>query len=1147
MSETRKIVRSRWFFVAIFLLAGFAVVAAGVAFFRFQKNSVSDREFEELASIGKMKAEVIDHWREEGLANVRRLANGLFFRRAVSDWLRNPDAIPLRADLQERLKVEKMGDVYSDVLLLGTEGRVLLSLVAKPAPLPPASQQAFEQAVGRHEAALGGLFRCSSCERIHLDAVAPILDPDGRPLAVVVLRSNVEDYLYPLIQSWPTPSSTSETLLVRPEGNEVVFLNDLRHRPHCALALRRPLSSHGIVAAQAALGKQGRVLGQDYRGVRVLADLRPVPASPWFLVTKIDEQEILGKAIYHVAAETTSFVLLTLLVGGVVAYGYWRRQASAYRRLYLAQQGEHTAQEERRSITDAAADAVLMMDSQGRVSYWNPAAERVLGYTPQEAIGRNLHDLLAPERFHEAHHKALPDFLKTGRGAAVGKTVELAARRKDGQEITVALSLSALHKDGAWHAVGFLRDITQQKQMGESLRKSEQRFRVLFESSRDATMTLAPPAWNFTSGNPACLDMFRAKDESEFTSLGPWHLSPDRQPDGRDSAEKGREMIETAMREGSNFFEWTHRRLSGEDFPATVLLTRMELGGQALLQATVRDISAQKRNEEALPWTNARLEESLVRAEELTVRAEASNQAKGEFLATMSHEIRTPMTAIIGYADLLTDYSLSHNDHDNYLAVIRRNGEHLLHLINDLLDFSKIEAGKLSVDPQPCNLPALVSEVMSVLRPRAIQRGLTLETCYRSEVPEQITTDGPRLRQSLVNLVGNAVKFTPQGQVTVDVSFLPAELDGQPALRFDVIDTGIGIAKEVLPKLFQPFVQADASTSRRYGGSGLGLAITHHLIELLGGQMNVESTPEKGSTFTMVIPTGDLTRTKMVRDPAESVCPVDAFRFAPTRDLVGVSVLLAEDGIDNQQLIELLLCQAGATVEIVENGRQAVEKALSRPFDVVLMDVQMPEMDGHQATRILRQQGYAGPILALTAHAMASDRERCLSAGCNAHLTKPIDRRQLIETVFQHVRKSPHGQPSAPPENVADRDAAIQGPQTCGGELLEDGLRSSFADDPAIAGILDQFVARLAGQVAEMQKALASGQHATLQRLAHRMKGSGGSYGYPQLTDVAAKLESAVRADDLAAARPALDQVQDVCRRIEKGRSGAVTDEAATV
>jgi PAS domain S-box-containing protein len=279
----------------------------------------------------------------------------------------------------------------------------------------------------------------------------------------------------------------------------------------------------------------------------------------------------------------------------------WRQQeARFYRGQYQTSEALRESQSRLSSITDAAQDAILMMDNQGNLTYWNPAAERIFGYTSIEALGRNIHDLIAPERFREAYRAASQEFLGAGQVAAVGKTLELDAIRKDGREIAVAMSLSSVRIQDGWHALCLLRDITEIKRAEEKLREAERRFRVLFESSGDAIMILEPPDWNFTSGNPAALALFRAKNLQEFISHGPGGLSPMRQPDGRASAEKAKEMIEIAMREGSHFFDWTHMRIAGEEFSATVLLTRMEHAGNVFLQATVRDISEQKRAEETL-------------------------------------------------------------------------------------------------------------------------------------------------------------------------------------------------------------------------------------------------------------------------------------------------------------------------------------------------------------------------------------------------------------------------------------------------------------------------------------------------------------------------------------------------------------------
>jgi signal transduction histidine kinase/CheY-like chemotaxis protein len=390
---------------------------------------------------------------------------------------------------------------------------------------------------------------------------------------------------------------------------------------------------------------------------------------------------------------------------------------------------------------------------------------------------------------------------------------------------------------------------------------------------------------------------------------------------------------------------------------------------------------------------------------EKTKQALLSTRAKSEFLANMSHEIRTPMTSILGYADLLMDDSLSAADRKTFLATVRRNGEHLLHLINDILDLSKIEAGKLLLDVGPCNVAALFTDVVSLMRPRAEHRGIALSLHYEGSVPEFIVTDAARLRQAVINLVGNAVKFTERGGVRIAVSLLGQWRDGLPAVKTEIIDTGIGISEDVLPHLFQPFSQADGSTSRRFGGTGLGLAITRDFAERLGGELTVRSALGQGSTFTITVPAGNLDNVRMLREPTESIADTTQPQTAAAKELAGLRILLAEDGPDNQALLCAVLRKAGAEVETAENGRIAVDKAESQSFDLVLMDIQMPEMDGYQATRMLRGRGFGKPILALTAHAMTSDTARCLAAGCDDHLAKPIDRSRLIHTIAKFAGK----------------------------------------------------------------------------------------------------------------------------------------------
>jgi two-component system, sensor histidine kinase and response regulator len=419
----------------------------------------------------------------------------------------------------------------------------------------------------------------------------------------------------------------------------------------------------------------------------------------------------------------------------------------------------------------------------------------------------------------------------------------------------------------------------------------------------------------------------------------------------------------------------------------------------------------------------ARIETRTRQLSDALIVAETATRAKSEFLANMSHEIRTPMAAILGFADLLCGPDLTREQHDEHVEIIRRNGGHLLSILNDILDLSKIEAGQMLVERVPADPSAILAGVASLLRVRAIAKGLTLELAYEGTVPERIRTDPTRFRQIVMNLVGNAIKFTEEGGVTLRVSTLDAE-SNEPRLRVAIEDTGIGIPAEKRHKLFRAFAQADATTTRKFGGTGLGLAISKQLARLLGGDVDVENSDRRGSTFTVTIPTGSLEGVRRVTGAVETVAAPAPMPTARTR--IAARILLAEDGRDNQRLVTLILTRAGAEVVTAENGQIALDlaehsMAEGRPFDLILMDMQMPVMDGHEATRQLRARGWKGPIVALTAHAMAGDKEHCFRDGCNSYETKPVRGERLIATCATLLAPSIAARPPVPNETPGPR------------------------------------------------------------------------------------------------------------------------------
>lgn len=392
------------------------------------------------------------------------------------------------------------------------------------------------------------------------------------------------------------------------------------------------------------------------------------------------------------------------------------------------------------------------------------------------------------------------------------------------------------------------------------------------------------------------------------------------------------------------------------------------------------------------------------------VAADAASRAKSEFLANMSHEIRTPMTSVLGYAELLRE-ELLHADVPgvrlDFIDAILNSAGHLLGLLNAILDMSKIESGRLELERVRCNPWEIACSAAAMMRASATAKGLTLRVEHRGEVPETVETDPLRLQQILVNLIGNAIKFTASGGVrlTVWIERAPAR---RSLLGFEVADTGMGMSQETAARLFRRFSQGDPSTTRKFGGTGLGLAISKRLAEMLGGDIAVASEPGRGSRFTVTIGTGPLENVRLLDRPpcvSATVCAKEL----PREVAAGERILLAEDSVDNQRIISLILTRAGFQVTLAENGQVAYDKALQAlnggtPYELILMDMQMPVMEGYEATRQLRTAGYTRPIVALTAHATSEDRQKCLGAGCDYYVTKPINREELLAVAIGCLR-----------------------------------------------------------------------------------------------------------------------------------------------
>ncbi|MDP2185165.1 MAG: ATP-binding protein [Xanthomonadales bacterium] len=474
---------------------------------------------------------------------------------------------------------------------------------------------------------------------------------------------------------------------------------------------------------------------------------------------------------------------------------------------------------------------------------------------------------------------------------------------------------------------------------------------------------------------------------------------------------------------------------------------------------------------------NVELEERVVlRTRELEVarrEADAANHAKSAFLANMSHEIRTPLTAIIGYAELLASGVVPAQQRQSAINTIAGAGRHLLELVSAVLDMSKVESGQLLAESIALDLPQLIADVAGIVTPQMQAKGIDFALECIAPMPGMIESDPLRLRQILLNLLGNAIKFTDQGVVGLRVRVN----ENGDRLVFEVSDSGIGISAEQAQALFQPFAQADASVSRRFGGTGLGLYLSRQFAERLGGTLELDPAYLAGALFRVTIPL------RRVAEHDDLPVPVSGIARGPLRG----NVLLADDTAELRELVALYISAIAPDVRVVsvENGARAVEQALTDDFDLIIMDLQMPEMDGFSAAQLLRASGYRGPLIALTANALSEDRDRCLAAGFDAFITKPIDAKVLAEALH-----------------------------TCLSSTGADDDMIAWADMPELKALKLRFVDSLAARCNAMDAASALGDWHGVAGIAHQLKGSGGNFGFPELTACAGALEQAARGSD---------------------------------
>ncbi|MEM1012345.1 MAG: PAS domain S-box protein [Planctomycetota bacterium] len=654
-----------------------------------------------------------------------------------------------------------------------------------------------------------------------------------------------------------------------------------------------------------------------------------------------------------------------------------------------------------RMVLDSSLDAIVTMGPTGQITGWNRQARIIFGWTEAEAIGRQLFETIMPSEQRLAHDRWFAG-LDAGDREVIGERLDVIALRRSGQTFPAELSIVPLRSgNGVVEFSLFVRDVSEQRATQAKIASQEKRIASIAENSPGV--------------------------------LFQWHLDEDGQHSMPFASHAIEEIVgveaSDAMRDIALFLD----RVNPDDAAEMLRLVRSsandltpcEWRGRIIKpNGDVRHIHARSRPERLMDgsvlWDGLLTDETEAKRintelEHAKEAAEAASVATSAFLANMSHEIRTPLSHVISFGDLVEQnlvadaggpeptVPLSTAERLEASQTICRSGRHLLTVLNDILDISKIEAGRMDIEEVEFDPATVVEEVAGLTSVNAAEKGLTFEVCYETRIPQSILGDPTRLRQSLLNLVGNAVKFTRNGGVMLRVRCDAAQ---EPLrLVFDVLDSGIGISKEHQQQLFQAFVQADISATRKFGGTGLGLAISRQFVRLMGGELTCTSTLGLGSHFTITLPIDSDGVSMVLHDSLRDIAST------PNCMLDNIRILLVEDGPENQWLIGIHLRNAGADVVSAAHGRSGVEafndaKTAGEPFDAILMDMQMPVLDGYGATAELRESGCTIPIIAFTAHAMIGDKDKCLAAGCDAYQTKPIDGPLLVETIRNLVDTS---------------------------------------------------------------------------------------------------------------------------------------------
>lgn len=962
-----------WRLVIIFVLFTLGMIIIGTLYYKSQKNRIFREQEVNLSTIASLKIKQIQQWHSQRLGDAAIIRDNTPLILQIKQFFKDENQPEVRRNLIKLMESINREYDYNGVSLVDITMKAKLSVSSSDSVTVEGIEAEIGEVIKNQKIILADLYKTGSLNKPHIDLLVPLIDPESiKPtqFGVAILRIDPQEIIFPLINKWPTQSKSSETLLIRQEGDSILYLNELRHQKNTALNLRLPLTNKNLLGAKAIGGSEGISEGVDYRGIPVIGYLTKIPGLTWYMVTKIDIEELQTPIRRFLIIAIIVTVLLILMNGAIFGFWIWNQKIILYRRQLKNELARQALEHHFEYLFKYANDIIILFDNHLSIVEINESALKTYGYKREEMIGMKKLKLMAPSTL-----KLLTEQIKIldDKSSAFYETLHI---RKDGSEFPIEISARVIEMEGSKYYQLIGRDISERRRADETLRASEECYRSLVENidfgvsmiDKDFKIIMTNTLMGRWFNKPAC----KFVGENCFKEFEKRQAICQHCPGVKAMASGRPHQAETEgiLEDGSRLSVLVHAfPLSDPDGVARGFIE------------VVEDITERKKKEE-----------ELLRAKE---KAEESDRFKTAFLQNMSHEIRTPLNAILGFSELLQDPKISQEDSRFFIEQIHFSKDDLLDLVENVVFAAKYDTKQFVSTNKKFNLNDSLNKLVSDSK-KLIHRNDKSHIVFlsRLESTKDITieADENNVKMALRQLISNAIKYTDSGQIEIGTKLID-----NSEVEFYIKDTGIGIDKYEYEKIFDRFYKVESNSNKLFRGAGIGLTIVKGIAETLGGNVRVDSIVGEGTTFYFSIPV--------------IVIGIETKKQQPQSDISNIiskwgerNILIAEDVDTNLKYLDKVLDFSNITRFHAKNGQEAVEIIKTNKIDLVLMDILMPVMDGYEAATIIRTLFPSIPIIAQTAIYSKTDRDADLLSLFNDYLIKPINRNSLVELLDKFLK-----------------------------------------------------------------------------------------------------------------------------------------------